>query len=77
MHFNRINNLVKNTKGTVVLGGESEASDRYIAPTLVKDVKPDDMLMSQEIFGPVLPIVPVADLDAAIAFVKKRCVEHS
>jgi len=45
---------------------------KFIAPTVVKDVKGEDSLMSEEIFGPVLPVVPVDSLDDAIKFVNER-----
>ncbi|KAJ7024307.1 NAD-aldehyde dehydrogenase [Mycena alexandri] len=67
--FKRVNGLLQNTKGTLVVGGETDEAQKYIAPTIVKDVKGDDSLMSEEIFGPILPIVPVDDLDAGIAYV--------
>ncbi|KAK7043033.1 Hexadecenal dehydrogenase [Paramarasmius palmivorus] len=70
--FSRINGLLQNTKGTVAFGGEVDEQTKFIAPTVVKDVKPDDSLMSEEIFGPVLPIVPVKNLDEAIAFVNSH-----
>jgi len=67
--FKRVNGLLQATKGTVVCGGDSNESQKFVAPTIVRDVKTDDSLMSEEIFGPILPIVPVEDLDAAIAYV--------
>ncbi|KAJ7631341.1 NAD-aldehyde dehydrogenase [Mycena polygramma] len=67
--FKRVSGLLQATKGTVVCGGQTDEERNYIAPTIVKDVKSDDSLMSGEIFGPILPIVPVEDLDAAIAYV--------
>ncbi|KAJ6531647.1 NAD-aldehyde dehydrogenase [Mycena vulgaris] len=67
--FKRVNGLLQATKGTVVCGGETDESQKFIAPTIIKDVQVDDSLMSEEIFGPILPIVPVEDLDAAIAYV--------
>lgn len=73
-HFKRIKGLLDNTKGTVVLGGETDASQRFIAPTVVRDVSFNDSLMSEEIFGPILPIVPVKDLDEAIQFVNAQYV---
>ncbi len=47
--------------GTVFLGGQVDLADRYVAPTVLLDVSLDDPVMQQEIFGPVLPVVPVAD----------------
>ncbi|KAJ6517242.1 Aldehyde/histidinol dehydrogenase, partial [Mycena vitilis] len=67
--FKRVNGLLQATEGTIVCGGQTDEARKYIAPTIVKDVSRDDALMSEEIFGPVLPIVPVEDLDAAIAYV--------
>jgi aldehyde dehydrogenase (NAD+) len=46
-HFARIKGLLDTTKGTIVIGGETDADTKYIAPTIVKDVKGDDSLMSE------------------------------
>ena len=46
-HAQRIKNLLDNTKGTIVFGGEVDVSQRYVAPTLVKDINADDSLMSE------------------------------
>ncbi|GAA1705846.1 aldehyde dehydrogenase family protein [Microbacterium sediminicola] len=51
----------------IALGGEVDVQTRYVAPTLLVDVEMTDPVMQEEIFGPVLPIVPVAGIDAAIA----------
>ncbi|KAJ7461546.1 NAD-aldehyde dehydrogenase [Mycena latifolia] len=67
--FKRVNGLLQATKGTIVCGGDTDETRKFIAPTIVKDVKVDDSLMSEEIFGPILPIVPVEDVDAGIAHV--------
>ena len=58
--------------GRVVLGGGHDRAARHIDPTVLADVSPDAPVMSEEIFGPVLPIVSVPDLDAAIAFINDR-----
>ncbi|KAG6900272.1 hypothetical protein C0993_000460 [Termitomyces sp. T159_Od127] len=70
--WKRIKGLLDNTEGVVVLGGESDEATKFVAPTVVRDIKAEDSLMSEEIFGPVLPIVPVEDIDEAIAFVNTR-----
>lgn len=57
---------------TVAAGGDHDVSNRYLAPTLVLDPPLDSALMNEEIFGPILPVVGVEDLDAAIAFVNAR-----
>lgn len=69
-HFNRLQGLMKG--GRVVLGGQSDPETRFIAPTLLTDVDLSHPLMHEEIFGPLLPVIEVADLKAAIRFVNER-----
>jgi aldehyde dehydrogenase (NAD+) len=45
--------------GSIAFGGEVDRSERYLAPTVLQDVKLDDPVMREEIFGPILPIVTV------------------
>ncbi|EGO03972.1 hypothetical protein SERLA73DRAFT_175681 [Serpula lacrymans var. lacrymans S7.3] len=71
-HFNRIKRLLDSTQGTVAIGGDTDESKKFIAPTVVKDVQEGDALMSEELFGPVLPIVPVDSVDDAIAYVNRH-----
>lgn len=58
--------------GTISVGGDVDGSRRYIAPTVLTDVSPDSPVMSEEIFGPILPVVTVADEASAIAAVAAR-----
>lgn len=69
-HFDRLTGLLDS--GRVVTGGTHDRATRYLAPTVLADVPPDSPVMKEEIFGPVLPIVSVPDLDAAIAFINER-----
>ncbi|WP_018546496.1 aldehyde dehydrogenase family protein [Streptomyces sp. LaPpAH-108] len=69
-HFDRLSGLLDS--GRVVVGGESDRGDKYIAPTVLADVAPDAPVMREEIFGPILPIVTVPDLDAAVDFINDR-----
>ncbi|MFE1100241.1 aldehyde dehydrogenase family protein [Nocardiopsis alba] len=66
-HFDRLTALMDS--GEVVVGGSSDRADLYIAPTVLGGVSPDSPVMAEEIFGPILPIVEVVDLDEAIAYV--------
>lgn len=68
-HFQRLERLIDPSK--VVFGGETAASERYIAPTLMRGVSLDDPVMQQEIFGPVLPIIEIDSLDEAISTIRK------
>lgn len=66
-HFARVSSLMEG--GTAVIGGETDAEMRYIAPTVLLDVNPDAQIMKEEIFGPLLPIIDVASTDEAIAHI--------
>jgi aldehyde dehydrogenase (NAD+) len=55
-----------------VIGGTGDRASRYIAPTVLAGVKPDAAVMDDEIFGPILPVLPVGDIDEAIRFVNDR-----
>lgn len=59
-------------KGTIYLGGEVDQSERYIAPTIILDVSPEDPVMQEEIFGPIFPVMTFKKLDEAINFVNSR-----
>jgi len=50
----------------VVIGGSVDPDDRYVAPTVVRGVKPEAGLMAEEIFGPILPVLTFVDLDEPI-----------
>ena len=45
--FNRLKNLIDNTNGKIILGGEYHAPSKFIAPTIVTGVKLDDILMKE------------------------------
>lgn len=60
------------TDGEIVAGGEHDAGSRWIAPTVLGNVSQESAVMQEEIFGPILPLVPIAGLDEAIAFVTGR-----
>nr|XP_051687051.1 aldehyde dehydrogenase family 3 member B1 isoform X2 [Oryctolagus cuniculus] len=58
--------------GRVAIGGQSDESQRYIAPTVLVDVQEAEPVMQEEIFGPILPILTVSGLDEAVAFINRR-----
>ncbi|KAM4687231.1 aldehyde dehydrogenase family 3 member B1-like isoform 1-T2 [Rhinophrynus dorsalis] len=69
-HFHRVSVLLNS--GKIVIGGQTDPSEKYIAPTVLVDVKESDPVMQEEIFGPILPILTVGGLDEAIAFINQR-----
>jgi aldehyde dehydrogenase (NAD+) len=66
----RIVGLIDQEK--VYFGGQSNLESRYIAPTLMSDVTFEDKIMSEEIFGPILPVISYTELDPVIATIKER-----
>src|SRR6478609_3805254 len=72
-HFDRIARLADaEGAGEVVIGGDRDRTTRYYAPTALRNTDPSAPIMQEEIFGPVLPTLPVDDLDDAIGFVTAR-----
>ncbi|KAM9843827.1 aldehyde dehydrogenase family 3 member B1 isoform 1-T3 [Aulostomus maculatus] len=71
-HWTRLVELLEKSKAKVVVGGETDEEDKYIAPTVVVDVAEDDVLMQEEIFGPILPIITVESLEKVIDFINSR-----
>ncbi|MFE5481116.1 aldehyde dehydrogenase family protein [Streptomyces sp. NPDC056527] len=69
-HFQRLTGLT--TEGDLLTGGVSDAAERYIAPTVLTDVPPEAPAMTEEIFGPILPILAVRGVDDAIDFINAR-----
>ncbi|MCR5050845.1 MAG: aldehyde dehydrogenase [Paludibacteraceae bacterium] len=69
-HFDRISGLINQKK--VVMGGETNSDKLQIAPTILDHVTPDDAVMQEEIFGPLMPILTVENTDEAYNFVRDR-----
>lgn len=70
--FDRLRGLLEGHGGTIAAGGGTDADAHAIEPTVVVDPDPTSELMSEEIFGPILPILTVGSVDDAIAFVNAR-----
>jgi aldehyde dehydrogenase (NAD+) len=69
-HFNRLQGLLE--KGDVIIGGQSDPQDLYIAPTVITNVSWDDPVMQEEIFGPILPILEFESLSEVISSLNSR-----
>lgn len=69
-HFNRIIKMLDKSK--VAIGGDSDEATKYISPTVMINVSPEDPIMQEEIFGPILPIVTVQSQQEAIDFINER-----
>lgn len=60
------------SSGQVVVGGEVNVEEKYIAPTVLIDVESDSPIMREEIFGPILPVLTYREIDDVIRFVNRR-----
>uniref|UniRef100_A0AAY4DBP5 Aldehyde dehydrogenase n=1 Tax=Denticeps clupeoides TaxID=299321 RepID=A0AAY4DBP5_9TELE len=69
-HFRRIVALMEGS--SVAIGGETDEAQCYIAPTVLTEVTSESKVMQEEIFGPLLPIIPISGTDEAIEFINKR-----
>jgi aldehyde dehydrogenase (NAD+) len=59
-------------KCDIILGGQTNLEDRYIAPTLIDNVSLDAPIMQEEIFGPILPVIEYSNLSEAISIINQK-----
>lgn len=69
-HFDRLTGLIDPDK--VIFGGRSDPASGRIQPTLLDRVTPDDPIMGEEIFGPLLPILTYDRLEEAVDLIRSR-----
>ncbi|KAI5796611.1 Aldehyde/histidinol dehydrogenase [Geopyxis carbonaria] len=55
--FVRLSTLLSTTNGIITYGGNHNSADRSMSPTIVTNVQPDDPLLAEELFGPILPVI--------------------
>jgi aldehyde dehydrogenase (NAD+) len=70
-HHRRLTRLIPGS-GELYAGGVADLESRYLAPTILRNVPTDAPVMADEIFGPILPVIRVTDMDHAIEFVNAR-----
>src|SRR6266404_3574575 len=68
--FDRLTALL--ASGTISHGGRHDRVDKFIAPTVLVNVSPDAPVMQDEIFGPILPVLEVDNVQQVIDFVNAR-----
>ena len=55
----------------IILGGDTDEDELYVAPTLLDGINFDSKIMEDEIFGPVLPIITYDEFDEAVESIRK------
>ncbi|WP_373997632.1 aldehyde dehydrogenase family protein [Bdellovibrio bacteriovorus] len=74
-HTRRLANMIeeaKNSNAEISYGGEVDVDSHYIAPTVLEKVDPHAAVMKEEIFGPLLPLVPFKDIAEAVHYINER-----
>jgi len=74
-NFSRIRKLFDDAvdKGAkIAVGGTLDSADRTIHPTMLTDVTPDMMIMQEEIFGPIVPVLTYQNLEEVIDYISRR-----
>ncbi|MEG1003946.1 aldehyde dehydrogenase [Clostridium sp.] len=59
-------------EGTIYFGGEYKVEDKYMMPTILTDISESSAVMTDEIFGPIFPVMEFEKLDEALDFVNNR-----
>jgi aldehyde dehydrogenase (NAD+) len=68
-HFRRLSEMIR--EGRVIVGGQTDHPTRYIAPTVIEIDTLEHVLMEDEIFGPVLPVLVVKGMQQAMEVIKQ------
>ncbi len=71
-HMNRLNNILEHDRKKITFGGEVNFEQRYISPTIIRDVTLEDSIMNDEIFGPILPVIKYKDMDDIKYYISKH-----
>jgi len=66
----RLSILIKGSN--IVTGGETDPATKYVAPTVIKDVKPVDPIMQEEIFGPILPVIDFDEFNEVYGIINQN-----
>jgi len=61
-HFARLSQVLKENEHNIAVGGQVDASQNYMAPTILSNVSLSSSVMREEVFGPILSVVPVNDV---------------
>lgn len=69
-HFHRLLGLMED--GRIAVGGGYDEESLMIEPTVITHINGRSPIMQEEIFGPLLPVIPFSTVGGAIRFVKRR-----
>jgi aldehyde dehydrogenase (NAD+) len=58
--------------GEIVTGGITDELSHYVAPTVIRNIKPGDPIMQEEIFGPILPVIEFTDFSEVYPIIEQN-----
>lgn len=67
----RLEALLSQSKGRLLIGGEANADERVLSATVVDQVQWDDALMAEELFGPILPVLSFESINTAVELINQ------
>ncbi|TWT28010.1 aldehyde dehydrogenase [Planomicrobium sp. CPCC 101110] len=70
-HFDRLADILRKESANIVYGGDLDREDLYIEPVVLDGVDWNSPSMEDELFGPILPIVPYTDLPRLLGQIRK------
>ncbi|CAK9152451.1 unnamed protein product [Ilex paraguariensis] len=73
-HFLRLKNYLDEpmVRASIVYGGSFDEDNLFIEPTILVDPPPTSAIMTEEIFGPLLPVITLSKIEDSIQFIKSR-----
>ncbi|CAD8095364.1 unnamed protein product [Paramecium primaurelia] len=71
-HTQRLKELLKDHNGQVIIGGQVNVDQRYVEPTIILQPQVQSKLMTEEIFGPILPVLTFDNINEVIQFINSR-----
>ena len=69
-HTDRMERIINTSGGKVVIGGKVKKDIKFVEPTVILEPKKDSELMTEEIFGPIMPVYPFKDVSEVMKMVK-------
>jgi acyl-CoA reductase-like NAD-dependent aldehyde dehydrogenase len=69
-HLERLTGYLND--GQIACGGESDPATLYLAPTIITQPRIDSPVMTDEIFGPILPVIGFSDIDEVLQGLRER-----
>ena len=70
--FDRLIGYLPTSSDKIYYGGQYDRAERYLSPTILTDVSPDDPVMQEEIFGPIFPVLTFKHIGEVITFINDR-----